>query len=133
LHDLAEACGDERLVAVARELTKVHEEVWRGTLADARARAETGAFRGEIVLVLAGASPTGAPAVGDDRLVSALVERLDAGERRRGAVDDVAEAFGVPRRRVYELALAWTGPKRAEPGAPADTARSSGPEGHRHE
>jgi 16S rRNA (cytidine1402-2'-O)-methyltransferase len=133
LHDLAEACGGERPVTVARELTKVHEEVWRGTLADAAARAQTGAFRGEIVLVLAGVSPTPAPTVDDDRLVSALAERLDAGERRRGAVDAVAEAFGVPRRRVYDLALAWTTPDRAESAGPPDAARSNGPEDGRPE
>ncbi len=57
LHDLASVCGPARPVAVARELTKMHEEVWRGALSDAAARAETGAFRGEIVLVLAGATP----------------------------------------------------------------------------
>jgi 16S rRNA (cytidine1402-2'-O)-methyltransferase len=106
LHDLAEVCGAERPVAVARELTKVHEEVWRGSLADAAARAETGAFRGEVVLVLAGAQPAAEPPVADERLVSALAERLAAGQRTRGAVDEVAEAFGVPRRRVYELAVA---------------------------
>ncbi len=43
---------------------------------------------------------------GDDVLLAALDERLGAGERTRGAVDGVAAAFGVPRRRVYELALA---------------------------
>jgi 16S rRNA (cytidine1402-2'-O)-methyltransferase len=122
-----------RPAAVVRELTKVHEEVWRGTLADAAARAQTGAFRGEIVLVLAGVSPTPAPTVDDDRLVSALAERLDAGERRRGAVDAVAEAFGVPRRRVYDLALAWTTPDRAESAVPPDAARSNGPEDGRPE
>jgi 16S rRNA (cytidine1402-2'-O)-methyltransferase len=123
LHDLAEVCGRERRVAVARELTKVHEEVWRGTLADAAARAETGVFRGEVALVLAGASASGEPAIDDERLISALAERLDAGERRRGAVDAVAESFGVPRRRVYELALTRTEPGPAQPVAPGQ-ARS---------
>jgi 16S rRNA (cytidine1402-2'-O)-methyltransferase len=115
LRDLAGACGPDRRVAVARELTKIHEEVWRGTLADAAARAETGAFRGEVVLVLAGAEPVVEPPVADERLVSALAERLAAGQRTRGAVDEVALAFGVPRRRVYELALAWTGSAHDEP------------------
>jgi 16S rRNA (cytidine1402-2'-O)-methyltransferase len=104
LRDLAAACGAERPVAVARELTKLHEEVWRGALAEAADRAETGAFRGEVVLVLAGAAPRD-EGVDDERLVAALTERLSAGERRRGAVDEVARSFGVPRRRVYELAL----------------------------
>ena len=41
----------------------------------------------------------------DEVLTAALVERLEEGERTRGVVDDIAEVFGVPRRRVYELAL----------------------------
>ncbi len=58
--DLAAVCGGDRTVAVARELTKLHEEVWRGTLADGAAWAADG-VRGEVVLVLAGA-----PAEPDD-------------------------------------------------------------------
>jgi 16S rRNA (cytidine1402-2'-O)-methyltransferase len=91
-------------VAVARELTKLHEEVWRGTLTDGAAWAADG-VRGEVVLVLAGAPVVPDAEVGDDELARALTERLEAGARTRGAVDDVATAHGVPRRRVYELAL----------------------------
>jgi hypothetical protein len=59
-----------------------------------------------VVLVLAGAPPTEAEPVGDAELTAALEEGLARGERTRGLVDDVAGLFGVPRRRVYELALA---------------------------
>lgn len=114
LNDLAAVCGADRSVVVARELTKVHEEVWRGTLAGATRRAESGAFRGEIVLVLAGAVAT--PVVADDeQLITALAERVAAGERRRGAIDEVAEAFGVPRRRVYRLAHDEPGGRSGNP------------------
>jgi len=116
LHDLGEACGGDRRVAVARELTKLHEEIWRGTLAEGEAWAEDRPLRGEVVLVLDGAEPSEEPAVGDEVLAGALAESLAAGERTRGAVDDVAAAFGVPRRRVYEVALAL----RATAGAPTD-------------
>jgi hypothetical protein len=58
------------------------------------------------VLVVGGAPVVVDPGVGDDVLSAALAERLAGGERTRGVVDDVAAAFGVPRRRVYELALA---------------------------
>ena len=129
LHDLAGVCGPERPVAVARELTKMHEEVWRGPLGDAAARADTGAFRGEIVLVLAGASPPGDVVVDDELLVSALDERLATGVRRRGAIDAVAEAFGVPRRRVYQLALDRPGPGEDGGGAAPAAVDSEGPEG----
>ncbi len=105
LDDLVAVCGGDREVAVARELTKLHEEVWRTTLAGAADRAGAGPVRGEVVVVLAGAEPPGEVVVGDEAIVSALAGRLSAGERRRGAVDEVAGALGVPRRRVYDLAL----------------------------
>lgn len=116
LGDLAAACGGERRVAVARELTKLHEEVWRGTLADAVAWAAD-PVRGEVVVVLGGA-PEQAAVVPDDVLREALSERLAAGERVRGAVDAVAAELGVPRRRAYDLALALR-PAAGEPSDPA--------------
>jgi 16S rRNA (cytidine1402-2'-O)-methyltransferase len=118
LADLAAVCGGERPVSVSRELTKVHEEHWRGTLAEGAAWAVAHPIRGEVVLVLGGAPDTPTEAVGDDVLVAALHERLGAGERTRGVVDDVASTFGVPRRRVYELALAVRAP--APPGVEED-------------
>ena len=118
LADLAAACGPGRRVAVARELTKLHEEFWRGALEDAVAWAAEGTVRGEVVLVVEGAPVVEEPLAGDDVLVAALRARLGAGERTRGVVDEVAAAFGVPRRRVYELALAARddGPGTAETG-----------------
>ena len=114
VRELADACGGDRRVAVARELTKLHEEIWRGTLADAAEWADLRTVRGEVVLVVAGAPDVDEPEVDDDTLSTVLAERLAAGERTRGVVDDVAAAFGVPRRRVYELALAL----RAADGSP---------------
>ena len=104
LGHLAAACGGNRTVAVARELTTLHEEIWRGTLADAVVWAADG-VRGEVVLVLAGAPPLADVEIGDDELARALTERLEAGERTRGAVEEVAATYGVSRRHVYELAL----------------------------
>jgi 16S rRNA (cytidine1402-2'-O)-methyltransferase len=103
LADLAQVCGGERAVAVLRELTKLHEEHWRGTLDAAVARAGAVAARGEHVVVLAGAPPTAPPT--DDALRAALSEAKAAGSTTRDAVDEVAARFGAPRRRVYELAL----------------------------
>ncbi len=104
LADLAAVCGDDRPVAVARELTKLHEEVWRGRVADGAHWAADG-VRGEVVLVLAGAPDVPDTEVGDDELARALGEKFDSGARTRGAVDEVATSHRVPRRRVYELAL----------------------------
>jgi 16S rRNA (cytidine1402-2'-O)-methyltransferase len=106
LSDLSEACGPDRPVVVARELTKLHEEFFRGSMAEAASWAGARSVRGEVVLVVGGAAVVEDPGVGDDVLSAALAERLGAGERTRGVVDEVATAFGVPRRRVYELALA---------------------------
>jgi 16S rRNA (cytidine1402-2'-O)-methyltransferase len=109
LAHLAESCGADRSVAVARELTKLHEEVWRGTLADGAEWASSGMIRGEVVLVLEGAPATAPVVVDDKQLREAMAARLAAGERTRGVVDDVAAAFHVSRRRVYDLALILKG------------------------
>jgi 16S rRNA (cytidine1402-2'-O)-methyltransferase len=106
LADLSEACGPERRVAVARELTKLHEEVWRGSLGDALAWVQAAAPRGEIVLVLEGAPAAGPP--DDGALVDALRDELAAGATARDAARAVATRLGVPRRRVYDLATRLT-------------------------
>ena len=104
LADLVAVCGPERPVAIARELTKLHEEVWRGPLGDAVARRAATDPIGEHVLVLGGAPPP--PDAGDDELCEALTAAGAAGRSPRDAVAEVAAAFGAPRRRVYELQLA---------------------------
>jgi 16S rRNA (cytidine1402-2'-O)-methyltransferase len=106
LEDLAEACGGAREVVIARELTKVHEELWRGTLAAAAERATSEPPRGEVVLVVAGGERAGQAEVDDAVLSEVLADRLSPETRTREVVDGVAAEFGVPRRRVYDLALA---------------------------
>jgi 16S rRNA (cytidine1402-2'-O)-methyltransferase len=103
LGDLARDLGD-RPVAVVRELTKVHEEVWRGTLAEAAVRFEAEPVRGEVVVVLGGSSP--APPPTDAQVAAAVADRLAAGDGARGAADVVAAELGVPRRRAYAAAIA---------------------------
>lgn len=100
--DLTRACGGGRRIAVARELTKVYEEVWRGTLGEAGRRLDEHEPRGEYVLVLEGAAPPGPP--DDEAVTSALRHRLAEGADKRSAVAAVAADLGVPRRRVYGLA-----------------------------
>jgi 16S rRNA (cytidine1402-2'-O)-methyltransferase len=101
LADLATAFGAERRAAVCRELTKLHEEVARGTLAELAERFADGT-RGEIVIVVAGAEP--ATVSFDDAL--AQVQALTAsGVRLKEATAEVAEATGLSRRELYEAAL----------------------------
>ena len=101
--DLARACGPARRVALVRELTKVHEEVWRGTLGGAVAHVEEREPRGEYVVVVDGAPPP-APADASD-VERALAERLAAGDDKRSAIAAVATALPVPKRQVYDAAL----------------------------
>jgi 16S rRNA (cytidine1402-2'-O)-methyltransferase len=103
LSDLAEVCGSQRAVAVARELTKVHEEVWRGTVGHAAALALAERPRGEQVVVLAGAPPPGPP--GAEELESRLNPRLAAGESMKEAAAAVAGELGIPRRVAYDAAI----------------------------
>jgi 16S rRNA (cytidine1402-2'-O)-methyltransferase len=97
---MAEAFGGDRPAAVCRELTKTHEEVRRGPLADLVAWAGDG-VRGEVTLVVAGA--TAAPAATDaDSLRAAVADREAAGTTRKDAIAEVARATGVPKREVYQ-------------------------------
>jgi 16S rRNA (cytidine1402-2'-O)-methyltransferase len=104
LHELA-ALFPTRRVAIAREMTKLHEEIVRGTLLDVAELMDQRDVKGEIVVVLDGVSLK--PDVDVDVVVvrEALVEQFDAGASTRDAVDFVAEVLGVARREVYQLAL----------------------------
>lgn len=101
LRDLAEAFGAERPAAVCRELTKLHEEVARGTLAELAERFAEGS-RGEIVLVVGGAAPATASLEDGVARVEALVA---GGARLKEASAEVAELTGLSRRELYEEAL----------------------------
>jgi 16S rRNA (cytidine1402-2'-O)-methyltransferase len=102
LADLAAAFGADRRVAIARELTKLHEEVWRGTLGDAVEWAASNP-PGEMVVVVDGAPA--AEEAGDDEIRTALRAELGAGSSARDAAAAVASELGVARRRAYELAI----------------------------
>lgn len=101
LADLRDAFGADRPAAVCRELTKIYEEVRRGTLAELAGWA-AGDVRGEITLVVAGAQP--AAEVPDD-LAAEVARRESAGLARKEAIAEVAHDAGVPRRAVYDAVL----------------------------
>lgn len=110
LRELAETLGPQRPAAVVRELTKLHEEVVRaplGALATGLAARER--IRGEVVVVVGGAS---AEAIehSDDDVRSAVRAEMAAGASRRDAATAVARRLGMPRRQAYEIALGVDGP-----------------------
>ncbi len=101
LRAMAEAWGGDRAAAVCRELTKTHEEVRRGPLADLVAWAAEG-IRGEVTIVVEG---TSGPVVSTDEtsLRAAVQEREDRGMSRKESIVEVAKLAGVPKREVYNL------------------------------
>ncbi|GAA4159092.1 16S rRNA (cytidine(1402)-2'-O)-methyltransferase [Gryllotalpicola daejeonensis] len=101
LADIARYFGDDRRVAVARELTKLHEEVRRGTAAELVAWAE-GGVRGEIVIVTEGAAEK---VVSLETAVAAVLELVASGTRLKDAATEVAADTGLSRRDLYEAAL----------------------------
>jgi 16S rRNA (cytidine1402-2'-O)-methyltransferase len=101
LTDLAQVLGEDRQVAVCRELTKLHEETWRATLGQAIERCQQVAPRGEYVLVIDGSAPL--PEATDETILSAIQAALSAGATRRDAAVNVAKQFGVAPNRVKRL------------------------------
>lgn len=101
LADIAAEFGADRRVVVCRELTKLHEEVVRGTAAELAERFADGA-RGEICLVVEGAAPRASDLPTALAEVQALVA---SGTRLKDAAAEVAAATGLPKRELYEAAL----------------------------
>jgi 16S rRNA (cytidine1402-2'-O)-methyltransferase len=104
LADLAAAFGADRPAAVCRELTKTHEEIRRGRLGELADWA-AGEVRGEITLVVAGASQqVAAPDAAD--LAAEVAVREAAGLARKDAIVEVAREHGVPKRAVFDAVVA---------------------------
>ncbi len=102
LRDLASSVGN-RPIAVARELTKVHEEIVRGSLVDLAAHFADREVKGEVVIVLGESSDYVDEAAPSD--IAALVQQLRAsGMSASAAAREVAELTGMPRSEVYDLA-----------------------------
>lgn len=99
---MAQAFGD-RPAAVARELTKLHEEVLRSSLASLAERVAEHGVRGEVTVVVGGASPAQLPS--DDEVVARVEALVGGGMSRKDAVTAVAGALGMRRRAVYQAVV----------------------------
>ena len=108
LADAAAAFGDERPAAVCRELTKTHEEVRRGGLAELAVWAADG-VRGEITLVVGGAADRPVAVAAAD-LAAAVAAEEAAGASRKDAIRAVVVRTGLSRSTVYDAVLAAKGP-----------------------
>ena len=106
LEDLQTAFGD-RQIAVARELTKLHEEIFRGRISQAAAHFHETPPRGEITLVIAGASHE-IEKWDSDRVRATLAEALSRGEAPSQIARRVALESGRPRREVYRTLTGMT-------------------------
>ena len=104
LADLLAAFGD-RNAALCRELTKLHEDTMRATLAQATAWYQENEPRGEYVLVISGADRRPERAVTLEQGVAMVLERRERGERMKDAVRQVAADTGLARNELYDAAL----------------------------
>lgn len=110
LQDLVDACGADRPVMVARELTKLHESMMRGTLAEAASYYGEGNVRGEIVVVLGGAEPPAAATEAEAATLAA--ELLARGATPKSAAKELAQRLRMSRNDAYSLILALRGDER---------------------
>lgn len=105
LADLAEGFGPSRRAMVARELTKLHEELARDSLEALAKRFEEGA-RGEVVLVIEGAAESQAPV---ESLDEAILRLLGEGEKLTALARTLAATYGESRQAIYARAMALRG------------------------
>ncbi|MFQ5967390.1 MAG: 16S rRNA (cytidine(1402)-2'-O)-methyltransferase [Acidimicrobiia bacterium] len=102
LEDLSQALDADRRCAVARELTKINEELWRGTLGEAVGHWGSAEPKGEFTLVIEGAP---APAADLTAAVAESLKRVSEGSTTADAVRGVATERGVSRRELYEAVI----------------------------
>jgi 16S rRNA (cytidine1402-2'-O)-methyltransferase len=104
LQDLADIFGDDRQIVLARELTKLYEEFWRGTIAEAIALYKQREPQGEYTLVVAG-TPASQPLLTEAELKAELQQLINQGISRSQASRQLAKFTSLSRRQIYQLAL----------------------------
>ncbi|WP_414582055.1 16S rRNA (cytidine(1402)-2'-O)-methyltransferase [Scytonema sp. PCC 10023] len=105
LQDFAEIFGTSRQIVIARELTKLYEEFWRGTIESAIAHYSQREPQGEYTLLVAG-TPPAQPQLSEEELKAELLKIMSQGISRSQASRQLAKMTSLPRRQLYQLALA---------------------------
>ena len=106
LSDMAEAFGGDRRVSISRELTKIHEETLRFTLAEAAAHFEATAPKGEFVIIVDGASgPSPAAGAGLPEALAAVSRYRDGGLSLKDAAKRASEETGISKKTIYDAAV----------------------------
>ena len=103
IEDLLNVCGGEREAIIARELTKMHEEIQRGTLRLLHRKMSDISTKGEFVLILSGFSED--HYVSDSHLKEELQEIIGSGKSKRDAVKELTSKYQLSKRRVYDLSI----------------------------
>ena len=102
IDDLVDIFGQDRRIAICRELTKTYEEVIRGTLAQAKLWAQ-GEILGEIVIVLEGSQPI---SITDESVwIDDVAARVAIGYSQKDAIAEVARSLRIPKREVYDAVV----------------------------
>ena len=96
--------GEDREIAVCRELTKMYEEVFRGTLKETQAAFSQRSVKGEFVLVLRGADLQ-QQAPSEAQILHAIREKMQNGATKKDAVRSTASEFNVNKNQVYKISL----------------------------
>ncbi|MCL2923411.1 MAG: 16S rRNA (cytidine(1402)-2'-O)-methyltransferase [Trichodesmium sp. MAG_R04] len=104
LEDLANILGENRKIVLARELTKLHEEFWRGTVGQAIIHYQNNQPKGEFTLVIAGAEPE-LLVLSEDTIKQELQELLAQGISRSQASRQLSKKINLSRRKIYQIAL----------------------------
>lgn len=105
LEDMAEAFGGERYCALCRELTKIHEEVLRGTLSELCAYYENTEPRGEYVIVVEGAKETEKQQLTIEQGAELARQLILGGEKMSDACKKAAKETGFSKQEIYRLVL----------------------------
>jgi len=104
LEALSTVLEANRTIVVAKELTKIHESVFRGSITAAR-EAFAGEARGEYVLIVDAAPEKSAEEVGDDEIIEALHGYIASGMTKKDAAKAASDTFGISKNRAYKLTL----------------------------